>query len=303
MFKQILLAAFLGLAFYQLASAQCRCGKRSGTRIVAGTQAPEGHYPWIVAIRSFTVYRNLSISGGSCGGSIINNEWVLTAAHCFVHPGPDPDAYNILSKLTYVAVGTNDVSRMSPQLLFQAARGPYGDVVLVDTNRVPEAYRVDRVVPHERYNPQSMENDVALLHLNRPVTFSPRVSPVCLEATAENYPMIETAGWGNIGAGIQGGPMLNHVDVKEVPTRDCQRHWGQVDGNRQVCYRNGMKGSCQGDSGGPLTVSRAGTHYQIALVSFGPMRCDTYGVPNVGTRVSAFRNWIMSRATSGVWCQ
>jgi len=281
-------------------SADCKCGRRPPkSRIVFGSPAPEGHYPWMVGIRRYTVYNDGRVRGSACGGSVLNSEYVLTAAHCVV-ADPQQDDNKIVQRLTYVVVGTNDNSVLSQRYLFYVDKNN----TIVHRELPPGVHRADRFVAHENYDTVKLNNDVAVIHVSQPFTFGPKLSPVCLEDTRPStaYPAIEASGWGNVRTGIQGPPQLYHVTLKEIEADSCKKVYPIV-AEKQLCYRNGYSGTCQGDSGGPLVIQKHGVFYQVALVSYGGRSCEDPNVPNVGSRISFFREWIKSKAVGGSWCE
>lgn len=129
-----------------------------GSRIVGGQRAELGDAPYQISMR-FKKY-----DFHFCGGSIINETWILTAAHCTTNFKPDQ---------IEVVAGNLKL-------------GAGGD-----------RYAVDRIVAHERYDPNTLRNDIALLRLATPITYSDTVEPVelCDQYTEGGQPMM-LSGWG-----------------------------------------------------------------------------------------------------------
>nr|XP_061805640.1 serine protease 27-like [Nerophis lumbriciformis] len=236
------------------------CGQPPLTsRIVGGQNAIEGDWPWMVSLHR----------RGShfCGASLINNQWLLTAAHCFGSSNGPVTAY--LGRLTQSGPNPNEVSR-----------------------------NVDMTILHPNYNPSTFDNDVALLRLASPVTFNNFIRPVCLADTASTFftgTDSWVTGWGRI---TEGGALPNDLMEVEVPVignRQCNCDYNpssQITEN-MICagLRNGGKDACQGDSGGPM-VSRQGTVWvQSGVVSFGE-GCARPERPGVYARVSQYQAWI-----------
>jgi secreted trypsin-like serine protease len=187
-------------------------------RIVGGETAQAHSWPWVVTIRIF----NMPI----CGGSLINEEWVLTAAHCLF--GIDG---------LIVHIGDHNVQLPSPQIR-----------------------TVIKEISHPNYIPAPKYiNDIALLRLSSPVNFQTpdnHAGIACLptEITNLNYPEVGThlavIGWGRLS---QGGPTpstLRQVRVKTLANDDWRCIDASYDKERQFCAMvdGGGKDSCQGKS-------------------------------------------------------
>ncbi|XP_030592367.1 transmembrane protease serine 9-like isoform X2 [Archocentrus centrarchus] len=244
------------------------CGQPSlNTRIVGGQAAPPGSWPWQVSLQR---------SGGHfCGGSLINNQWVLCAAHCF---------QSITASSVTVYLGLQNLQGSNP-------------------NEVSRS--VSQIISHPNYNSVTSDNDIALLKLSSSVTFSPYIAPVCLAASGSTFyngTNTWVTGWGNIGFGVPlpSPQNLMEVEVPIVGNRKCNCNYGvgSITDN-MVCagLSAGGKDSCQGDSGGPMVIKQNGLWIQAGIVSFGE-GCALPNFPGVYTRVSRYETWINSQITS-----
>ncbi|KAK6635564.1 hypothetical protein RUM44_000816 [Polyplax serrata] len=165
----------------------------------------------------------------------------------------------------------------------------------------------DRII-HPGYNPTTFVNDIAILRMEKPVTFTKLIRPVCLpiepDLRTKDYvnrkPFI--AGWGTLSFNGPSSDVLQQLQVPVVSEGECRRAFEPfktaVIDSRVVCagYLRGGKDACKGDSGGPLMDyefrNKLGVFYQIGVVSYG-YKCAEPGFPGVYTRVSKFADWII----------
>uniref|UniRef100_A0A3P9J2B2 Peptidase S1 domain-containing protein n=1 Tax=Oryzias latipes TaxID=8090 RepID=A0A3P9J2B2_ORYLA len=241
------------------------CGRANlNNRIVGGQDAPAGFWPWQVSLQGPSHF---------CGGSLINNQWVLTAAHCFPS-GSASDVNVVLGLQSLQGSNPNNVSRT-----------------------------ITRLILHPNYN--SNDNDIALLQLSSPINFTNYITPVCLPSTNSTfYSGVNTwvTGWGNIGSGVSlpAPQTLQEVQVPIVGNRQCKCSYGASSiTDNMVCagLLEGGKDSCQGDSGGPLVIKQNNRWIQAGVVSFGN-GCALPNFPGVYTRVSQYQTWINTKITS-----
>uniref|UniRef100_A0AAV2JXT2 Peptidase S1 domain-containing protein n=1 Tax=Knipowitschia caucasica TaxID=637954 RepID=A0AAV2JXT2_KNICA len=245
------------------------CGiATKNSRIVGGQAAPDGAWPWQVSI-----HRG---GGHYCGGSLINNMWVLSAAHCM----------------------SGDASEYSVFIGRQSQKGP-------NPNEVSRT--ITQFINHPDYNEATVDNDMSLLKLSSSVTFTDYIKPVCLAASGSAFHSgTDTwiTGWGSINSGVPLPPPQNLMEV-EVPiigNRQCFCNYNSRDiriTDNMLCagLSEGGKDSCQGDSGGPLVRKQNGRWIQAGVVSFG-IGCALPDLPGVYARVSRYEAWINNHITA-----
>ncbi|KAJ8006781.1 hypothetical protein DPEC_G00110780 [Dallia pectoralis] len=203
------------------------------TKIVGGQTASSGSWPWQVSLQS---------SGNLfCGGSLINNQWVLTAAHCF---------RTIPPSLT-VVLGLQNLQGSNPNSL---------------------TLSVSQIIVNPNYNSQTNDNDLCLLKLSSTVTFNNFIQPVCLAASDSTFYTGTTSwvtGWGTTSSGGSISNSLQEVSVPVVGNRECNCDYGVGSiTNNMICagLSAGGKDSCQGDSGGPMVSEQGGRWIQSGIL-------------------------------------
>ncbi|XP_042534085.1 transmembrane protease serine 11G-like [Dipodomys spectabilis] len=230
-------------------------------RIAGGKTADQAAWPW---------QASLQMDGSHwCGASLISEEWLLTAAHCFDN-SKNP-------KLWTVSFGTT----LRPPLMSR---------------------RVESIIIHENYAAHEHDDDIAVVRLSTPVFFSEDVHRVCLpEATLEVLPKskVFVTGW---GATKVNGPFpntLRQVEVEIISNDVCNQVnvYGGAVSSGMICagFLTGKHDACEGDSGGPLVITLdRNIWYLIGIVSWG-IGCGKENKPGLYTRVTHYRDWIKSK--------
>nr|XP_049600320.1 transmembrane protease serine 9 isoform X5 [Syngnathus scovelli] len=230
------------------------------SRIVGGQVAVEGAWPWQVTLQD--------LRGHVCGGSLINSQWVLTAAHCFRSSNP-----------VMAIMGRQRLQGSNPN---------------------EEIRSISQIIRHPDYDEPTFDNDLALVRLLLPVPFNNFIAPVCLAASGSTFftgTDSWVTGWGTLSFGVP--PISNElmeVDVPIIGNRQCNLDYTPlIITNNMICAgpREGGRDACQGDSGGPLVSKQGARWIQSGIVSFG-IDCGLASFPGVYTRVSRYQDWINS---------
>ncbi|KAJ4352180.1 uncharacterized protein N0V89_007527 [Didymosphaeria variabile] len=225
-------------------------------QIVGGSAATAGQFPYIVSVQ---------VSGSHyCGGSLLNADTVITAAHCATRSA---SSYTIRAgTLTWASGGVTS--------------------------------KVSQVIVNPSYSGNN--NDIAILKLSTSIPTSSTISYVSLPASGSDPAAGSSstvAGWGTTTSGGSSIPAsLRYVTVPIVARATCQSEYGTSSiTTNMVCAAEaaGGKDSCQGDSGGPLVAT--GTKTLIGVVSFGN-GCALRGYAGVYTRVATQLSFINSNA-------
>ncbi|XP_062405146.1 chymotrypsin A-like [Sardina pilchardus] len=224
------------------------------SRIVNGEEAVPHSWPWQVSLQDYTGFH-------FCGGSLINENWVVTAAHCNVRTSHR------------VVLGEHDRASNAE-----------------DT----QVMRVGKVFKHPRYNGFTINNDILLIKLASPAQTGLRVSPVCMAETSDNFDGMKcvTSGWGLTRHDAPDTPaLLQQASLPLLTNTQCKKYWGNRISDLMVCAGASGASSCMGDSGGPLVCEKAGAWTLVGIVSWGSGTC-TPTMPGVYARVTALRAWV-----------
>ncbi|XP_026181590.1 tryptase-like [Mastacembelus armatus] len=243
-------------------------GAEVRSSIVGGENAPVGRWPWMVHL-------NITSDGKNkwrCGGTILNSEWVLTAANCF------DDQRNPNYRRSMAWVGSHSLQKASARYM-----GIYP------------------AIRHPRY--QSLGgryiNDIALVKLKKNIQFSNHVRPVSLPSVDDSFDSSSECwitGWGYIGTEdpLPDPETLQQLKIPINSPSECKKQYPELTSD-MLCAgeTTGGKDACKGDYGGPLVCRAAGGFMQVGIMSYGnPGGCALPGRSGVYTQVSKYLDFI-----------
>jgi len=242
--------------------------KKEISKIIGGTDANIADFPWQVYFEAGTYL---------CGGTIIADDWIVTAAHC-----------------TRNEDGT--AIPVSEMFIKAGATNPYQ----VNSGKI---YFISQVIIHENFNNNNLDNDIALLKLKSPVDVV-NASPIklvtaadALEGATDPGVISWVTGWGLTDLSPEVLPYnLQKVQLPIVSREQASTVWRSISDNVIMAgYRDATRDACNGDSGGPLVVPVSGEYRLAGITSWGSEDCDTY---SAYTRISAYESWI--RTLTGI---
>jgi secreted trypsin-like serine protease len=260
--KLLLLTIFLG--FLNLSSSYVEADslppKTHNGRIIGGSPAYAGQYPFMAAINVQTSNSRLF-----CVGTVISNEWLVTAGHCVVG-----------AILFTIQLGSNSLSE-------------------ADSNRLTLA--TANYVVHPDFNPDTLENDIGLIQFRLPIQFTDFIGATDSLPTSPilEYQNVIGIGWGQTSDSDSSlSDTLNWVLLSAIPNAECRLIYGNQITENMVCASgNFNEGPCLGDSGGPLIHVLNGSRYVLVGISsfISSNGCESTN-PSGYTRAYPYVDWI-----------
>ncbi|XP_067646177.1 collagenase-like [Eurosta solidaginis] len=232
------------------------------SRITNGQTATANQFPYQAGVSVYDGEMFLF-----CGGSLISNEWVLTAAHCTL------TAMNVTVYLGSIACYEG------------SAR------LTVDKCNIKN---------HAKFDTKTGINDIALIQIPA-VKYSAAIRPVSLPNCAPCYPTyvdetVVASGWGRSSDTSPldlNAPVLKFAHFKVISNEVCARTYGTwIEAGKMCTATVNRIGSCDGDSGGPLVL--ASSNLQIGIMSFKHHSGCEADVPAAHTRVTSYLHWIQT---------
>ncbi|XP_066299765.1 trypsin-1-like [Branchiostoma lanceolatum] len=236
--------------------------RRTGNKIVGGETVNKGSFPWQVSLQVGSKH--------FCGGTLVSQNLVITAAHCIIDVG---------SRSIRAVVGEHDINKPESKAIA----------------------KVRNIIVYPQYNAKTLENDIALLKLDFPVPLNDYIQPICLPEPGMQTPagtVVTTTGWGALTFGGDITSILHQVDAQVVGDEECRE---MISGyinfpifETSMCTRpqDTVVDACQGDSGGPVVVFPSdGPAYLVGIASWS-IGCGKPDIAGVNTEVSYFVPWI-----------
>ncbi|XP_016041306.1 coagulation factor XI isoform X2 [Erinaceus europaeus] len=252
-----------GISGYTL---RLSCTTKIKPRIVGGTASVFGEWPWQITLHiTSPTQRHL------CGGSIIGNQWILTAAHCFIEVESP--------KLLRVYSGILNQSEIKEDTPF---------------------FGVQKIIIHNQYEMAENGYDIALLKLETTITYTDSQRPICLPSKGDRnviYTDCWVTGWGYRKLRDKIQNTLQKAQIPLVTNEECQtRYRGYKITNKMICagYKEGGKDACKGDSGGPLSCKHNEVWHLVGITSWGE-GCAQKERPGIYTNVVEYVDWILEK--------
>lgn len=236
--------------------------------IINGENAEKGEFPHMAALGFYIDADDEYLF--NCGGTIISEQYILTAAHCVINVQE--------SELKIVRVGIiklpASLKRPDPSL---------------DLN-------VKNVTVHPDYKWKEKLNDIALVKLEKKLTWTDSIKPACLYTKTDEPTPLMVTGWGALGLTGEKSDILQKAILSPWSLNDCNNTYlstvKKIVTRNQICAADEESDACQGDSGGPLQIQETGKSIftVVGITSFG-MGCGSK-YPGVYTRVASYVDWI-----------
>ncbi|XP_007952809.1 complement factor D [Orycteropus afer afer] len=243
-----------------LGAAVCEAQPRG--RILGGREAESHARPYMASVQ---------VNGTHvCGGFLVAEEWVLSAAHCL------EDA---AGGKVQVLLGAHSLSQPEPS---------------------KRLYDVRRAVPHPDSRPDTIDHDLLLLQLSEKAVLGPAVRPLAWQREDRDVApgtLCDVAGWGVVRHTGRRPDRLQHVLLPVLDRATCNlrtHHDGTVT-ERMMCAESNRRDSCRGDSGGPLVCGGVAE----GVVTSGSRVCGNRKKPGIYTRVASYAAWIDSVMAEG----
>ncbi|XP_055604199.1 collagenase-like [Uranotaenia lowii] len=227
-------------------------------RIVNGQNAQYGQFPYQAMLTITNPDRT-----SRCGGSLISERWILTAAHCI------------------------DEALVVEILLGTIYRNPTddGSLRLVST----------LLIVHPKFNPDTLENDIGLIHLLESVEFTDRIAPIQLPSGHQTYQgrAAIASGFGRTKTDGSPAERLQYAVMDVLSNAMCASAYPGIIRSTNICAVGRNRSStCNGDSGGPLRLENE--NVLIGVTSFGSSMAGCEMNYPVGfTRVSEYIEFIL----------
>ncbi|XP_074141111.1 chymotrypsinogen B-like [Sminthopsis crassicaudata] len=219
-----------------------------------GKDTIPGSWPWQVSLQRRGDHL--------CAGTLINKNWVVTAAHCGV------------KRTDRVVAGKFDLKSNKENI---------------------QVLKIAQVFRNKNFDMVDLSNDITLLKLATPAHYQDNVSPVCLPSASDDFPegtTCITTGWGKNKK--DAGRRLNILQQAALPllsNTKCKTFYGKAVKDSMICAGANGVSPCMGDSGGPLVCKKNNAWTLVGITSWRDLSCSTNS-PLVFTQVTKFISFI-----------
>ena len=227
------------------------------SKIVNGEEAVPHSWPWQASLQTDEGFHY-------CGASLVNESWLVTAAHCRV------------SNSTVVVLGEHDRFNSSEDV---------------------QTMKIEKVFVHPSYGDSFLNNDIQLIKLASPAKLSSHVSPVCVAEAGDREPdglLCVTSGWG-MTSNWTAAHRLQQVALPLISSERCKEIYLSIFVDfvteQMICAGASGVSTCFGDSGGPLVCQREDSAWTLVGVTSWGKGCDV-DWPAAFARITALRSWM-----------
>ena len=224
---------------------------------MGGVNAKRGDWGWVAFYDT---------GRSRCGGTLINSQFILTAAHCFADTTL-PTGFNVY-------LGLHNKSSVESWVQIRKA---------------------SKVHKHPNFNTRTFHNDITLIKLDKPVNVDNKyIVLACYDKIIDvSNKDAWVVGWGSESVNGNTSVVRKQVKVKISTDRNCKNKFKDYSDKYNICDLSaGNSGACQGDSGSPLVYKNDNKWYAVGIVSYTERSC---GSGTVYTRVSHYTNWIKQK--------
>ncbi|XP_045593292.1 trypsin-1 [Procambarus clarkii] len=243
-----------------------QCGVKGASRVVGGQDAAVNEWPWQAGVR------RMSDGMLFCGAALISSQWLVTAAHCVV-PFTVQDIF--------VSLGDHELK-------------------LGENTPFTRHITVAEKIVHEKFNPHTANNDIALIRLSGSVKYNAGIRSICLPCQYVKYNLSgengTVTGWGTVSEGGKQSDVLQEVELPILTTDECKAHLNESVTANMICTYLPGYDACKGDSGGPLSWLKKENYYLVGVISFG-IGCAKQSLPGVYTKVANYLQWIEKKSS------
>ncbi|KAJ8046319.1 Coagulation factor X [Holothuria leucospilota] len=248
----------------EVISIEDSAGAGGRVSIVGGRKAIYGSAPWTARLYDRNTREHF------CGGSIVNNLWVITAAHCITETG-------ISTSSLMVRLGDYDTR-------------------LTDDSEIPLG--VDEIIISEGFDESTFDKDIALIKLSTPVyLFTDYIRPICLPNVTLARRLYKVGNQGKVtgwGRGTGAGPLPRYLAEERFPLvgkKGCKASTDYPVTLNMFCAGHSQGSACTGNSGSPFALEYRGRWYLFGIVSWGE-GCAQVGKYGFYTKVSKMLDWV-----------